>query len=293
MVNNSMVIDKRSFSQDWVDPNCQSENSDTTKGLWRKGVLVQIQGGIWSMEARLNPSDIDVEPSQIPQFAKLGKKRLLDQKNKNAFLNIIGKARSAAERFGFPFVLTGSYFIPFGNIDRLKDIIAKQQEQFNSEADRFVASYADKIGDYLDSFSPEHRERLEPHYPSPEKLRRTFKFNAVYYVVSMSQMISESVDADDMYLNWAVDSMNTLRSEARDVANAVQKANAEGSLDGRTMRRVQTLIDRLQNMDILEDSSLRGAALALATDVSSETAEALKEAAANVSTGRVRAVFLD
>ena len=145
----------------------------------------------------------------------------------------------------------------------------------------------------MDSFSPEHRERLEPHYPSPEKHRRTFKFNAVYYVVSMSQMISESVDADDMYLNWAVDSMNTLRSEARDVANAVQKANAEGSLAGRTMRRVQTLIDRLQNMDILEDSSLRGAALALATDVSSETAEALKEAATNVGVGQVRAILLD
>ena len=30
MVNNSMVIDKRSFSPDWVDPNGQSENSDTT-----------------------------------------------------------------------------------------------------------------------------------------------------------------------------------------------------------------------------------------------------------------------
>jgi len=293
MVNNSMVIEKRSFSPDWVDSNGQPGKSDATKGLWRKGVLVQIQGGIWSMEARLNPSDIDVLPSQIPQYAKLGKKRLLDQKNKNSFLNIIGKARSAAERFGFPFVLTGSYFIPFGNIDILKNIIAKQQEQFYSEADRFVASYADKIGDYLDSFPPEHRERLEPHYPSPEKLRRTFKFNAVYYVVSMSQMVSDTADADDMYLNWAMDSMNMLRSEARDVANAVQKANADGSLDGRTMRRVQTLIDRLQNMDLLEDSSLRGAALALATDVSSETAEALKEAATDVGLGQIRAILLD
>ena len=109
----------------------------------------------------------------------------------------------------------------------------------------------------------------------------------------MSQMVSDTADADDMYLNWAMDSMNMLRSEARDVANAVQKANADGSLDGRTMRRVQTLIDRLQNMDLLEDSSLRGAALALATDVSSETAEALKEAATDVGLGQIRAILLD
>ena len=64
----------------------------------------------------------------------------------------------------------------------------------------------------------------------------------------MSGVVSEAGNADDMYLNWAVDAMNSLRSESREVAGAVEKAVDDGTLDGRTMRRVQTLIDRLQNM---------------------------------------------
>ena len=116
-------------------------NRNDRKGLWRKGVLVQIQGGVWSMETRLTADDLNMGRNQIPGFATLGKKRLLDPKYKNQFLNIVGKARAAAERLGFGFVLTGSYFVPFGNFDRLKEIIDKQQRSFDSLADRFIDSY--------------------------------------------------------------------------------------------------------------------------------------------------------
>ena len=50
----------------------------TTQGLWRKGVLVQIQGGVWSMETRLTADDLNMGVNQVPGFALLGKKRLLD-----------------------------------------------------------------------------------------------------------------------------------------------------------------------------------------------------------------------
>jgi len=267
-------------------------NTSKTQGLWRKGVLVQIQGGVWSMEARLQPSDLNIPDEEIPGFALLGKKRLLEPKYKNQFLNIIGKARSAAERLGFNFVLTGSYFVPFGNFERLKEIVSARQKDFYREADFFVASYADRREEYLDQY-PQYRERLVPYYPEPEIVRSTFKFNAIYYVASMSGVVSAEGNADDMYLSWAVEAMNTLRSEARDVADAVKKATSDGTLDGRTMRRVQTLIDRLQNMDMLEDSTLRGAALSLANDATVVTAEALQAAAVDVRPGAVRAILLD
>jgi predicted nucleic acid-binding protein len=109
----------------------------------------------------------------------------------------------------------------------------------------------------------------------------------------MSNIISSDVDADDIYLTWAVQAMNILRSEARDVATAIKKATLDGTLDGKTMRRVQTLIDRLQNMDMLEDTTLRGAALALAADANLNTADALQAAAVDVRPGSVRAILLD
>ena len=109
----------------------------------------------------------------------------------------------------------------------------------------------------------------------------------------MSGSLSGADGADDMYLQWAMDSMNGLRSEAREVADTIRKATVDGNLDGRTMRRVQTLIDRLENMDMLEDNTLRNAALALAEDATAGNADALTKAATDVDMSKVRAILLD
>jgi hypothetical protein len=264
----------------------------TVQGLWRKGVLVQIQGGVWSMETRLTADDLNIGVNEVPGFALLGKKRLLDAKYKNEFLNIIGKARSAAERLGFGFVLTGSYFVPFGNFDRLKAVIERQQETFDLKVSRFIEGYTERRAEYLEKYS-EYWDKLDPYYPEPEYVRSKFSMQAIYYVASMSGTMTATGNSDDLYLKWVVDSMNGLRSEAREVASTIRKATSEGNLDGRTMRRVQTLIDRLQNMDMLEDPNLRNAALALAADASIGNAAALEAAATDVEVESVRAILLD
>jgi len=264
----------------------------TVQGLWRKGVLVQIQGGVWSMETRLTADDLNIGVNEVPGFALLGKKRLLDAKYKNEFLNIIGKARSAAERLGFGFVLTGSYFVPFGNFDRLKAVIERQQETFDLKVSRFIEGYTERRAEYLEKYS-EYWDKLDPYYPEPEYVRSKFSMQAIYYVASMSGTMTATGNSDDLYLKWVVDSMNGLRSEAREVASTIRKATSEGNLDGRTMRRVQTLIDRLQNMDMLEDPNLRNAALALAADASIGNAAALEAAATDVGVESVRAILLD
>ena len=63
------------------------------------------------------------------------------------------------------------------------------------------------------------------------------------------------------------------------------------------MRRVQTLIDRLENMDMLEDASLRNAALALASTpddlpTTLANADALLKAATDVDMDSVRAILV-
>jgi hypothetical protein len=207
-------------------------------------------------------------------------------------LNIIGKARSAAERLGFGFVLTGSYFVPFGNFDRLKAVIERQQETFNLKVSRFIEGYTERRAEYLEQYS-DYWDKLDPYYPEPEYVRSKFSMQAIYYVASMSGTMTATGNSDDLYLKWVVDSMNGLRSEAREVASTIRKATSEGNLDGRTMRRVQTLIDRLQNMDMLEDPNLRNAALALAADASIGNAAALEAAATDVEVESVRAILLD
>lgn len=264
----------------------------STSGLWRKGVLVQIQGSIWSMETRLTADDLNMGANEIPGFARLGKKRLLDAKYKNEFLTIISNARLAAKRFGFGFVLTGSYFVPFGNVDRLKALIERQIETFNMKVERFIDGYTERRAEYLEQYS-EYWEKLNPYYPDPAYVRSKFGMQAIYYVASMSGTMTDISKSEDLYLNWIVDSMNGLRSEAREVAETIRKATSAGNLDGRTMRKVQTLIDRLQTMDMLEDSGLRNAALALAADATLGTVDALVTAAKDVDVASVRAILLD
>mgnify|MGYP003649069965 CR=1 FL=1 len=274
------------------DRMTSSMNQTATQGLWRKGVLVQIQGGVWSMETKLTADDLRLPVGDVPGFASLGKKRLLDPRIKNEFLNVIGKARSAAERYGFNFVLTGSYYVPFSNFDKLKDVVEKQKKVFYEKVDRFIESYTERRSEYLERYS-EYWEKLEPYYPEPEFVRSKFNMNAVYYVASMSGTMTDTGDSDDMYLKWAVESMNGLRSEAREAAEVIRKATDNGNLDGRTMRRVQTLIDRLQNMDMLEDPTLRNAALALAADATVGNANALEQAASDIDESSIRAVLLN
>ena len=62
------------------------EGPAKVQGLWNKGVLVQLQGGVWSMEARLTASDLNMPTAEIPEFVTLGKKKLLDAKHKNIHL---------------------------------------------------------------------------------------------------------------------------------------------------------------------------------------------------------------
>ena len=284
---NSLTPDTNTDPFDVITP----ATTNNKQGLWRKGVLVQIQGGVWSMETRLTADDLNMGANQIPGFATLGKKRLLDPKYKNQFLNIVGKARAAAERLGFGFVLTGSYFVPFGNFDRLKEIIDKQQNNFNFMVDRFIEGYTERRAEFLEKYA-DHWDKLDPYYPSPDYVRSKFNMKAIYYVASMSGTVTGEDGADDMYLQWATDSMNGLRSEAREVADTIRKSASDGNLDGRTMRRVQTLIDRLENMDMLEDVSLRNAALALANDASVANADTLTKLATDVDMESVRAILV-
>ena len=278
-----------------VDNMLDALEADTTtpfQGIWKKGILVQIQGGVWSMEAKLQASDIGKESTDIPEFVFLGKKRLFSTKEKNRFLNIVSRARNAAERSGFPFFITGSFFVPFANYDRVKDSVEAERVKFFRLVDEFIERYDERRSEFLETHDS-HRALLETHYPDPESVRNMFKFNVVYYMASLSGGITGDASGEALYLQWAIESMNSLREEARVVSDAIREASVGQNLDGRTMRRVQTLVDRLTNMDLMGDTKLRDAALALSVSPTPERAIALKQVATDVTEDDVRAILLD
>ena len=90
--------------------------------------------------------------------------------------------------------------------------------------------------------------------------------------------------------------MNTLRSEARQIADKIIEASELGKLDGRNMRSVQGLRDRVSAKDLLDDPDLKRAVLALSVsspEGMKETAKELKTAARDVNPLFVRKILID
>jgi len=264
-------------------------------GIWNKGILCRIQGGIWSMEARLDPRDLNMRGEELPDFVKLGSKRLLPHKIKNNFLNTIGRARNAADRYGFPFFIGGTSFIPFENFDLLKEAVEKERVIFFEYVDEFLNKYEVMRNEYLEAYS-QHANSLARHYPDVDFVRSRFKFETIYYAANIGSVMGADGTAEEMYLSWAVNSMNTLRSEARQIADKIIEASELGKLDGRNMRSVQGLRDRVSAKDLLDDPDLKRAVLALSVsspEGMKETAKELKTAARDVNPLFVRKILID
>jgi hypothetical protein len=96
-----------------------------------------------------------------------------------------------------------------------------------------------------------------------------------------------------MYMQFIMDSMNSLREDARNVAESIKDRLKDGNFDGRTERKIATLIEKLTNMDLMEDSDLKNAAFRLVTEPTSENADNLTKAAKSVDEDSIRAVLLD
>ena len=264
-------------------------------GIWNKGILCRIQGGIWSMEARLDPGDLNIRGEELPDFVKLGSKRLLPDKVKHNFLNTIGRARNAADRYGFPFFISGTSFIPFENFDLMKEAVDKERASFFRYVDEFIGKYEVLRNEYLEAYS-QHANSLATHYPDVDYVRSRFKFETIYYAANIGSVVGSDGTAEDMYLSWAVNAMNALRAEARQIADKIIEASAVGKLDGRNMRSVQGLRDRVSAKDLLEDPDLKRAVLALSVsspEGMKETANQLKDAAKDVNPTFVRRILID
>ena len=263
--------------------------------LFKRGVLVQIKVGQWSMEVNLDAEDIDKQESEIPGFARLGFKRLFPKETRNTFSRISGKARSITSRYGFDFFLTGAYFVPNDSLERLLPQLEALQMEYYTAVEGFLYRYDDAKVSFLNEY-PEHRANLAPFYPSVDTLRSKFFFNVWCYQMASSPAIPVGEFggvSNDTYVGWATDAVNSLRDEAREVAKAIGIVSTEGSLDGRNLRRVTNLVDRLAKLDLLEDADLLKAARRLTTDQTGKAVKSLVSAAKRVTNTRVRKLLLD
>ena len=262
--------------------------------LWDKGVLIHVRSGVWSMEARLDAEDIGIT-GDVPDFVNLGYKKLFDKSIRNEFSRIVSNARTALQRYGFNFLLVGSHYIPKEATPELVPVLQKCREEFYNAVERFIEKYEERRETFLNQYDS-WRDSLEPHYPDEATVREKFYFDVYSYTI-MSTPSYVSFDGlldslnEEVYLDWATGTANDLRKEARGVADSLTTAITDGTLDGRRMRRVRTLVDRIATMDLSEDIRLQVAATRALEQPSTATFRSLKEAATDIDRTVMREVI--
>ena len=262
--------------------------------LWDKGVLIHVRSGVWSMEARLDAEDIGIT-GDVPDFVNLGYKKLFDKSIRNEFSRIVSNARTALQRYGFNFLLVGSHYIPKEAAPELVPVLQKCREEFYNAVERFIEKYDERREVFLNQYYS-WRDSLEPHYPDEATVREKFYFDVYSYTI-MSTPSYVSFDGlldslnEEVYLDWATGTANDLRKEARGVADSLTTAITDGTLDGRRMRRVRTLVDRIATMDLSEDIRLQVAATRALEQPSTATFRSLKEAATDIDRTVMREVI--
>ena len=262
--------------------------------LWDKGVLIHVRSGVWSMEARLAAEDIGIT-GDVPDFVTLGYKKLFDKSIRNEFSRIVSNARTALQRYGFNFLLVGSHYVPKEAAPELVPVLQKCREEFYNAVDRFIERYEERRETFLTQYES-WRDSLEPHYPDESTVREKFYFDVYSYTI-MSTPSYVSFDGlldslnEDVYLDWATGTANGLRKEARGVADSLTTAISDGTLDGRRMRRVRTLVERIATMELSEDIRLKVAATRALEQPSVVSFKSLKDAAADIDRTVMRQVI--
>lgn len=262
--------------------------------LWEKGVLLQIQSSAWSMEALLNAVDLDKNDNDIPNFVRLGSKRLFPKERRNSFNRLIQRMRSNANRFGFNFFLNGAYFVPNQALEELLILCEKTELEFYVEVESFLESYETEKIAFLNEY-PEHRANLAPFYPDVDEVRTKFSLNIWCYQISSAAIPMGEFGSitDDAYVEWATSAVNSLRAEAVEVAQYIGDAVTNDSLDGRNLRKVASLIERLSVLDLMEDTTLLQAARQLASNPTVNAVNTLKKAATPIPAINLRRLILD
>jgi len=261
--------------------------------LWNKGVLVYVRSGTWSMEVSLEAEDIGKEAHEIPAYVSLGYKKLFKNSTFNDFSSIVSNARASLKKYGFKFPLVGTHFVPVSVVPNLVPVLQRCKDNFYSQLELFLEEYDALKEDFLSQY-PDDREMLEPYYPDKEIVRNKYHFEVYAYTVDTTPTLVnfDGLLNDEMYVDWATDKANLIRQEARDEADSLISAVELGTLDGRTMRRVKSLVDKVTSMDLLEDPGLKRAALGALEKPSVNSFQVLKKAANSIPKSAVRKVII-
>jgi len=116
-----------------------------TDKMFQSGMLCDVHIGYWTGLKKLQPSDLGLEPGDVPEnLYSLGRKKLLPKETLGGFKNIESVARRIVRVHGFQFITGGARFIPTAFIKTVDDQLRElKQTRYMTEVRDFPDKYRD------------------------------------------------------------------------------------------------------------------------------------------------------
>ena len=232
--------------------------------LFRDGKLLQLHISKWSMSVQLTAADLPLKVGElVPEYAKLGRKVLIDEKEMQKFTTIEGSARNYLRAHSHIFPIAQAHFVPNKSLVPVLEKLEEFRQQYAGRVDTFIANYETLKQARLDKF-PNEREQLLPCYPRPETIRGSFGFAVGMFEVSFPKKMTQVGLASVQAEAGARERLQTKFEEEyqRQYAHSMTQVDeflkeAVTSTRGRIVEVFETIARKIQNREIVSATNLK------------------------------------
>lgn len=216
--------------------------------LMQKGVLVALHIGYWRPYSRLSESELGIsEDGSVKEYLQLGRKKLLPPEMVARLENMEKRARYALEENSFR--CFWGRFVPVTAWNRWRDENETIKSQFYAVRDEVISNLPQSIDQLRDIYAqmakeaykrskynpdaevPEgfinsFTEKCLEQIPSPDDMRRLFRYEEVYTYIPLPNQITlqQTGSPEDMMRRQVAQEMNDHKQEM--VADFLAEINA-------------------------------------------------------------------
>ena len=252
-------------------------------------VAIQLAVRFWPGQAKLKPTDLGLDPQDVPEIFYLGNKKLYHQEWRQLFSQLSNRARNYLNDNSYPFVVEYVRAIPKRNLAKVVERLEELKAEFMAKAQDFLAEYDAIREDWREKY-PGVWEHLAPHYPSKEYLKRRFDFFWTVFEIKGAEVQEGSApeiiaayeqarsELESRYQEMVEEAVVYLRKKVLETVQNLSTRLKEGRIvRNDTLESVRRVESWFKDLNIFGDVQVEEALTQLRAAVNGTDYEALKD----------------
>ncbi len=224
--------------------------------LFQDGKLVQVHVSKWGMAYQSQSKDEEIE-KDLPEFYRTGKRMLIDDAYRLKFQRLETKARNYLRDNSHPFPLADAHFVTRKKLIDVLTGLEGLKKEFNTEKEEFFTKYEIYKAEMLAKY-PEHKELLEPYYPSLDKLKSKFGFSYSVYEIALPKKMKALTLEEIQAKNESVEELKKKYEDQmqEQYEKAVEQmtefvAESAKALRGQVVEVFETIARKIKNREVV------------------------------------------